>query len=180
MENRGKVLFILLLLISLSACSSKNRTDNTPTGQTPDETKPSQIVVDSANSEYENSDETRDLKTDCIRIYHVLDFVDADDPTPTLEIRDPEQISSIINSVDFSKWKKVSPEEEYSSEPTLCVVFNDNVTIVMEETVPEGYGYLCKGIRSDKENENYHIEDSEGLYFFNDMFWETIQACLNP
>ena len=66
MVNRGKVLIILLLLISLSACSSKNKMGNSPTVQTPVETDSSQVVVDSANSENEDSDETRDLKTDCI------------------------------------------------------------------------------------------------------------------
>ena len=176
MAIQSKAFIILLLLITLSACSVTAQTEALPAAQPSVATNPS----DEGNTEHERAVETPALQTDCIRIYDVGDFIDTDDPTPTLEIRDPEQISAIIHSVDFSKWKKVSLQEEYSAEPCLCVVFNDHVTIVMDNTIPEGYGYLCKGIKSDKENENYRVEDSEGLCFFNDMFWETIQSCLNP
>ena len=176
MAIHGKILIILLLLITLSACSVTAQTEAPPAAQPSVASNSS----DEGNADHESAPGTPDLQTECIRIYDVGDFIDTDDPTPTLEIRDPEQIASIIHSVDFSKWKKVSLQEEYSAEPCLCVVFNDHVTIVMDNTIPEGYGYLCKGIRSDKENENYRIEDSEGLCIFNDMFWETIQSCLTP
>ena len=129
---------------------------------------------------YTSQDETPDLMTDCIRIYRVDDFIDTDDPAPVLEITDPDRVWDIISSVDFGKWEEVPPEKEYSAEPTLCVVFNEDAAIVMESTVPEGYGCLCREIRSDSENGGYRIVDSKGLHFFNDGFRETVQSCLNP
>ena len=129
---------------------------------------------------YTSQDETPDLRTDCIRIYSVDDYINTDDPAPMFEITDPDRVWDIISSVDFDKWEEVPLEKEYSAEPDLCVVFNDNATIVMERTIPEGYGYLCKGIRSDKENDYYHIDDPEELCTFNDGLWETIQTYLNP
>ena len=162
MDTRGKALIVILIVFVLTSCSMKNETEAFPNAQ----------YVHNNNILHNSSD----LQTNLIQFFRVEDFARTIDPIPILEITDPQQIAIIIDSIDFSKWETVSLEKEYSTVPDLCIKFNENMTIVMDHTIPVGYGYLCKEI--GRNGASFILEDSEGPYYFNDALCETAQSYL--
>lgn len=122
------------------------------------------------NSFESNQSDIATLNSDKITIY-IDNREYENDMYEIINITNPDDIKILQNSVNFSKWKNA--ENDYNGVDYFYIIFNDELTIAMYNTVP--YARIGKGVPDVLGN----LENSKGYFDVPPEFLQSVNYMVN-